>query len=73
MKYQSGNEYEGTWKADKKEGKGVMNWYTTLEKYDGQWKDDFPSGLGSYFWFEGKSECKSIKTIYKGEWKAGKR
>lgn len=43
-----------------------MNWYTTLEKYDGQWKEDFPSGLGSYFWFEGKSECKSIKTIYKG-------
>lgn len=51
MKYQSGNEYEGGWREDKKEGSGVMNWYTTMERYEGEWREDTPWGLGSYYWF----------------------
>lgn len=51
MKYQSGNEYEGGWKEDKKEGNGVMSWHTTMERYEGEWRQDTPWGLGSYYWF----------------------
>ena len=29
MRYGSGNEYEGSWLLDKKEGKGTMNWFTS--------------------------------------------
>lgn len=75
MKYQSGNEYDGAWKEDKKEGSGVMSWHTTLERYEGEWKQDTPWGMGSYYWFEGRDgkEGRSIKTIFKGEWKQGQR
>lgn len=51
MRYPSGNEYEGSWKADKKEGRGMMSWFSSHEKYDGEWKKDVPEGVGTYFWF----------------------
>ncbi len=54
MRYPSGNEYEGDWVKDKKEGEGVMNWLSVHEKYEGAWKNDSPNGLGSYYWYEGK-------------------
>lgn len=58
---------------DKKQGKGVMNWYSCFQRYEGDWSKDLPEGTGTYFWFEGKNEIKNLKTIYKGSWKAGKR
>ena len=51
MVYESQNEYEGTWKENKKDGKGVMNWFNAHEKYIGEWKDDQPEGYGEYFWY----------------------
>ena len=35
MKYHSGNQFEGEWRGDKKEGQGTMNWFSALEKYEG--------------------------------------
>lgn len=54
MKYNSGNVYDGEWLNDKKNGNGVMNWFTENQKYEGEWKDDQQHGLGSYYWYDGK-------------------
>jgi hypothetical protein len=73
MKYPSGNEYEGSWKKDKKEGQGTMHWISAFEKYEGMWSNDLPEGQGTYYWLENRTETKTIKTIYRGEWKQGRR
>lgn len=51
MKYLSGNEYEGTWKGDKKRGEGTMQWFSSFEKFEGSWNNDLPEGKGTYYWF----------------------
>jgi hypothetical protein len=40
MTYPSGNFYEGSWRYDKKEGQGTMNWLSSNEKYYGNWKEN---------------------------------
>ena len=73
MKYPSGNEYEGSWKCDKKDGDGVMNWISSFQRYEGHWENDKLSGSGTYYWFQNKTDSKVIKTIFKGQWIEGKR
>jgi hypothetical protein len=50
-----------------------MNWTTAGERYEGTWKNDQLSGEGSYYWYEQRPEGRIVKTIFRGQWKAGKR
>ena len=60
--------YEGEWKDDKREGKGIMflnNYWTEAQKYEGEWKNDKREGKGSLI-------CKN-GNVYEGEWKEDKK
>ena len=59
----NGDQYDGEWKADIKEGHGVLT-YANGDQYDGEWKADQKEGHG-VFTYSGK--WKGDK--YDGEWK----
>jgi len=42
---ENGDKYEGDWKDDLKNGKGVI-YYANGEIYDGEWKNDKYCGKG---------------------------
>ena len=44
----NGNKYEGEFKNDKREGKGIML-YNDGDKYEGEFKDDKKDGKGIYY------------------------
>jgi hypothetical protein len=57
---ESGQEYyEGEWKEDKMEGRGVYH-YSNGDIYDGEWKDNLHHGSGTYYFTDGSR--------YEGEW-----
>ena len=39
MCYNDGSRYEGDWKNDKKQGKGII-FYNNGSRYEGDWKND---------------------------------
>ena len=39
MKYLNGDEYNGEWKEDLKDGFGIMK-YNNRDEYNGNWKND---------------------------------
>ncbi|MBA2457326.1 MAG: hypothetical protein H0V43_00015 [Gemmatimonadales bacterium] len=43
--------YEGEWKDNKQDGRGVQTW-PRGDKYDGQWENDTRTGSGAYVWAE---------------------
>jgi hypothetical protein len=45
MKKANGDVYEGEWKADKPEGKGIAR-LSNGDSYDGDWKAGKPHGFG---------------------------
>ena len=47
MKYNNGDKYNGTWKNDKRDGKGIME-YSNGSIYDGTWKNNLKEGKGIY-------------------------
>ena len=57
--------YEGEWKNDMRDGKGVLTSTMTGNViYDGQWRNDLPNGYGRAKFTD--------HTSYEGEWKDGK-
>src|SRR5689334_13036979 len=48
MVYINGERYDGDWKNNRKDGKGIMI-FLNGDKYDGEWKNDKMHGVGSYF------------------------
>eukprot|EP01088_Endostelium_zonatum_P015027 TRINITY_DN3510_c0_g6_i2.p1 TRINITY_DN3510_c0_g6~~TRINITY_DN3510_c0_g6_i2.p1 ORF type:complete len:159 (+),score=64.51 TRINITY_DN3510_c0_g6_i2:27-479(+) len=60
----NGGVYDGSWKDDKREGKGKMTWGNNGGVYDGSWKDDKREGKGVMVWGNGNR--------YEGEWKDDK-
>lgn len=58
--YTSGNIYEGDWKNDIKEGKGVLT-FSTGDIYDGNWLTNKRDGYGIYIYNSGDR--------YYGVWK----
>jgi hypothetical protein len=58
-----GNRYEGEWKDDKQEGRGVMRYYDG-SKYEGEWRYDDKEGKGIMIYSGGSK--------YEGEWKNDK-
>ena len=45
MEYKDGGTYEGEWKNDKKEGKGIYK-YKNGDIYEGYFKNDIKDGKG---------------------------
>ena len=62
--YKNGDIYEGNWKNNKKEGKGVYYFNQKGEKYKGNFFDDYPNGKGIYYYKNGDR--------YEGMFKDGK-
>ena len=62
MKYKGGNEYNGDWKKDKKEGKGAFI-YKSGSKYEGSFKNNVKDGNGVFYYKNGDK--------YQGEFKNG--
>ena len=58
--YANGNKYDGEWKDDKKNGRGVYT-FANGNKYDGEWKDGDFNGRGVMTYADGNK--------YDGEWK----
>ena len=46
--YKSGDKYEGDFKDDKKNGKGIY-YFKNGNKYEGQFKNNFREGKGIFF------------------------
>ena len=61
--------YEGTWRSDKKHGKGVQKWVGKCEwagdVYEGDFSDGYRQGKGVYKYANGD--------VYEGDWLKGKR
>ena len=64
MEYENGDKYEGEFKNNLKEGKGIMN-YNNGDIYDGEWKNDLRDGKGKMIYEEKKEE-------FEGEWENDK-
>ena len=62
--FADGNVYEGEWKADKKEGRGIYR-HADGNVYEGECKADKPEGRIIYRSADGD--------VYEGEWKANKQ
>ena len=59
MIYKNGDKYNGYWKNNKKEGKGIMK-YNNGDKYEGYWKNDKKDGYGIMKYKNGNK--------YEGNW-----
>jgi hypothetical protein len=59
--WKNGDSYEGNWKNDLRDGKGVFIW-SDGDKYDGEWKKDMKEGNCVYY---DNNEKKSFKEIWK--------
>ena len=55
--------YDGEWKNDKRDGKGIMI-FANGGKYEGEWKGDLMNGKGTYFFQNGD--------VFHGVWVYGK-
>lgn len=51
--YLNGNTFEGEWREDRKEGRGVYTYTTTGEKYEGEWRNGERNGKGNYYYAYG--------------------
>ena len=47
MNYPNGDTYDGEWRSDNKDGRGVME-YSNGTKYDGDWVYDLPCTKGNF-------------------------
>ena len=52
MKIYEGNEYDGEWREDKANGKGIKN-YKNGDKYEGEFANGEKHGKGAYFYSTG--------------------
>ena len=46
--YENGDKYDGEWKNNKREGKGIQ-YFAVGTRYNGEWKNDKMNGKGKYF------------------------
>ena len=60
-----GERYKGSWKNNKRHGKGVF-FYKSGNRYEGEWKDDKRHGLGTLYKLE--HEESKLRVSYSGNW-----
>ena len=60
----NGNTYEGDYKDDRRNGRGVFT-FANGDKYEGDFRDDKRHGVGAYNWANG--------SIYVGEYRDDER
>lgn len=80
--------YRGSWRGDRKQGRGVQQWPRDGSSYDGDWEDGKKHGIGQYAWEGGESyeggwandEEHGVGTYrwasgdsYAGEWSGGRK
>ena len=63
--YKNGDKYDGNWKENKREGKGVFFHNETGEVYKGNFSNNKPNGMGIYYYKNGDR--------YEGMFKDGKK
>lgn len=68
-RYVNGDQYQGYWKNNKKDGYGIQVWQNG-RRYEGEWEEGKMSGKG-IMWI--KTKDGKLKKQYNGEWKDGKR
>lgn len=73
MVYASGNEYEGEWRKNLKQGQGIMAWKDMQEEYVGEWKEGFPHGEGAYTWRRYDPKKMIGPSRYVGQFERGAR
>jgi hypothetical protein len=75
MVYLSGNDYDGEWRNNLRDGKGVMRWVTTNEMYSGMWKEGRQHGHGLHIWFllNKQGSPWQMQNSYEGEFANGER
>lgn len=59
--YRDGSQYEGQWKNNKRDGKGVLLWKDG-ERYEGNWVADCKQGFGELY-FQPTKDTSSIVSI----------
>jgi hypothetical protein len=64
----NGDEYTGTWKNNKKDGKGTYRWKASGNIYDGDWKDDLRDGFGT---LSTRMKNGTYRKLYVGGWSEG--
>ena len=64
LRFADGGVFEGEWRKDRREGKGVFTWPSGKHKYSGTWRDDVPNGVGT--------EALDDGSTYTGQYSAGK-
>lgn len=63
MYWPGGEQYKGSWKNNKRHGKGALV-YKNGTKYEGDWEEGMRHGMGSMWTFQdGK-----FKVTYNGQW-----
>ena len=62
---EAGERYKGSWKGNKRHGKGVF-FYKSGNRYEGEWKDDRRHGLGTLYILE--HEESKLRVSYSGNW-----
>ena len=60
-----GERYKGSWKNNKRHGKGVF-FYKSGNRYEGEWKDDKRHGLGTLYILE--EDENKLRISYSGNW-----
>lgn len=66
MMYDNGNEYDGQWKNNKRDGKGTTNYSPSGNVYTGTWKTGKRHGFGVF-------HIKKTGDIYRGNWAHGQK
>ena len=52
MEWNNGERYEGEWKNDLKDGKGI-HYFPNGERYEGEFKNGNAEGKGIYYYKDG--------------------
>jgi len=64
MKYDNGNEYDGQWKNNKRDGKGTTKYTPSGNVYTGTWKTGKRHGFGVF-------HINKTGDVYRGNWAHG--
>ena len=53
MLYADGTQYDGTWRNDARNGRGIFDWPQGSGRFEGDFRDDQMHGDGTLVWKSG--------------------